>query len=332
MTGGGLRVGVVGLGVMGRNHVRVLRTMDGVDLVGVADPAGDAHRAADGVPVVTDVGELIDRGLDACTVAVPTEFHEEVGLRLASAGVAAIIEKPLAADSGAGRRLVEAFRHAGVVACVGHIERHNAAVKSMKERLADGALGDVYQITTSRQGPFPNRITDVGVVKDLATHDLDLTAWITDSPYTSVVARTVSRAGRPFEDLVVVIGVLADGTVTNHLVNWLSPVKERTITVTGAAGRFTADTLTADLTFHANGLIPATWDELSRFRGVTEGDMTRFALEKREPLAVELGQFCAAVRGEPAVVVTLEEGLRTLEVAEAVLRSAATGEVVGVVP
>jgi len=186
MTAGDLRVGVVGLGVMGRNHVRVLRTMDGVDLVGVADPAGDPHRSADGIPVFADVEQLVDQGLDACTVAVPTEFHESVGLRLASAGVAAMIEKPLAADSEAGRRLVAAFRRAGVVSCVGHIERHNAAVKSMKERLAEGALGDVYQITTSRQGPFPNRVTDVGVVKDLATHDLDLTAWVTGSPYASV--------------------------------------------------------------------------------------------------------------------------------------------------
>ncbi len=316
--------------MMGRNHVRVLRSLDGVELVGAVDPLGDVHHSAADLPLAPGLDALLDLGLDLCVVAVPTDAHEEVALRLAAAGVTTMIEKPLAGDVGAGVRLVEAFAAAGVTACVGHIERFNAAIKSMKDRLAAGALGDVYQVSTSRQGPFPGRVSDVGVVKDLATHDLDLTAWIAGSPYRSVAARTAMRAGRPHEDLVAVVGTLRDGTVTNHLVNWLSPVKERRVVVTGAKGCFSADTLTADLTFYANGLMPAEWSELSRFRGVSEGDMIRYALSKPEPLLVEHQQFCAAVRGEPATVVTLADALHTLRVAEAVLESARTGTVVDV--
>ena len=329
---GVLRAGVIGLGMMGRHHVRVLRSLPDVELVAVADPLGDVNRVALGVPVVDDLEALLALGIDVCVVATPTDVHEELGLALAGAGVHTLLEKPLAHDSAAGRRLVAAFDAAGVVGCVGHIERFNAATQSLQQRLGAGALGDVYQVVTSRQGPFPGRIRDVGVVKDLATHDLDLTQWLVGSPYTSVAARTAARAGREHEDLVAIVGSLADGTVTSHLVNWLSPVKERRITVNGSAGSFVADTLTADLTFYANGQVRSVWDDISRFRGVTEGDMVRYALEKPEPLMVELAQFLAAARGEPASVVSLTEGLATLEVAEAVLASAAVEQMVAVDP
>jgi UDP-N-acetylglucosamine 3-dehydrogenase len=102
----------------------------------------------------------------------------------------------------------------------------------------------VYQVVTRRQGPFPARIADVGVVKDLATHDIDLTAWVTQQPYSQVAAQTAYKSGREYEDLVAVTGQLADGTVTSHLVNWLSPFKERVTVITGEKGTFVADTLT----------------------------------------------------------------------------------------
>jgi len=327
-----LRAGVVGLGMMGRHHVRVLRAMPGVEVVGVVDPAGDPHRAAVGLPLLDDLDELLALHPDLCVVAAPTDAHEELGLRLAAAGVATLIEKPVAAGEKAGLALVEAFEDRGVVAAVGHIERFNAATQAMKDRIAAGQLGQLYQVATSRQGPFPGRVRDVGVVKDLATHDLDLTEWVVGAPYVTVAARTASRAGRPNEDMVVVVGTLADGTITNHLVNWLSPVKERKIVVSGSTGCLVADTLTADLTRYDNGQIASLWDDLSLFRGVTEGDMIRYALTKPEPLAAELEQFCAAVRGQPASTVSLREGLRTLRVAEAVLASARQGAVVEVAP
>jgi predicted dehydrogenase len=324
-----LRAGLIGVGMMGRHHARVLRSLDGVELVAVADPAGDPHGVAAGLPLLGSVDELIEAGVDMCMVAVPTAYHEEVGLALAAAGVHAMVEKPLASDTASARKLADAFEAAGLVGCVGHIERYNPALQTLRVRLQDGELGSVYQIVTRRQGPFPARIADVGVVKDLATHDIDLTAWVTQQLYVSVAARTAHKSGREHEDLVAVVGQLADGTVTNHLVNWLSPMKERVTIVTGERGTFVADTLTADLTYFANGSVPTTWDSIAKFRGVSEGDMIRFAIAKPEPLRVEHEAFRDAVLGKPADVVTMRQGLATVAVAEAMLESARTGGVVG---
>ncbi len=323
-----LRAGLIGLGMMGRNHARVLDGLSGVDLVAVADAGGDPHGVAKNRPVLAGVEELIAAGIDYCVVAVPTALHESVGLALAAAGVHALIEKPLAHDLAGAKRLAAAFAEAGLVGAVGHIERYNPALQSARARLEAGELGQVFQVITRRQGPFPARIADVGVVKDLATHDIDLTAWVTQHQFATIAARTVHRSGRPHEDLVAITGSLDNGAVTNHLVNWLSPFKERVTIITGEKGAFIADTLTADLTFHANGLVQSTWTDMARFRGVTEGDMIRYAIAKSEPLVLEHCAFRDAVRGEAADIVTLEQGLRTVEVAEAVLSSADTGQTV----
>jgi predicted dehydrogenase len=323
-----LRAGLIGVGMMGRHHARVLRSLDGVELVAVADPAGDPHGVAAGLPLLGSVDELVAAGVDMCMVAVPTAYHEEVGLALAAAGVHTMIEKPLAPDTASARKLAEAFEAAGLVGSVGHIERYNPALQSLRARLQEGELGSVYQIVTRRQGPFPARIADVGVVKDLATHDIDLTAWVTQSPFVSVSARTAHKSGREFEDLVALVGQLADGTVTSHLVNWLSPLKERVTIVTGERGTFVADTLTADLTFYANGSVPTTWDTIAKFRGVSEGDMVRYAIAKPEPLRSEHEAFRDAILGKDSDIVTMAQGMATVAVAEAALISAREGRVV----
>ncbi|OLT12031.1 dehydrogenase [Actinomadura sp. CNU-125] len=329
-----LRAGLVGLGVMGRNHARVLAGTDGVELVGVVDPAGRPGTVPAEVPLLGSLDELVALGVDYAVVACPTALHEEVGLRLAEAGVGALIEKPLADSVDAARRLVTAFESRGLVAGVGHIERYNPALQSMRARLEAGELGEVFQVVTRRQGPFPHRISDVGVVKDLATHDIDLTAWVTGQDYVSISAHTVARSGRPHEDMVAAVGRLSAGSMVNHLVNWLSPLKERTTVVTGERGCFVADTLTADLTFHANGELRNEWEALRAFRGVSQGDMIRYAIPKPEPLRVEHERFRDAVlagtdgTGGAGEIVTLRQALRTVEVSAAVLESAGTGETV----
>ncbi|MFG2088481.1 MULTISPECIES: Gfo/Idh/MocA family protein [unclassified Spirillospora] len=331
-----LRAGLVGLGAMGRNHARVLSELDGVELAGVTDPAGRPEFAPHGVPLLGSLDELLALGIDYAVVACPTASHQEVGLRLAEAGVAALIEKPLADSVAAAERLTTAFESRGLVAGVGHIERYNPALQSLRARLEAGELGEVFQVVTRRQGPFPHRIADVGVVKDLATHDIDLTAWVTGQDYVSISAHTVARSGRPHEDMVAAVGRLADDSMVSHLVNWLSPLKERTTVVTGERGCCVADTLTADLTFYANGEFGTQWEALRTFVGVSQGDMIRYAIPKPEPLLTEHERFRDAVRagtgaaggiaGGPAGdIVTLRQGLRTVQVSAAVLESAKVG-------
>ncbi|MBM7439173.1 Gfo/Idh/MocA family protein [Streptomyces sp. HB132] len=325
MTTTALKAGLIGLGSMGRNHARVLAGLEGVALAGVVDPMGDKNGWAQGAPVLPTLEDLIALGIDYAVVACPTALHGEIGLRLAHAGVGALIEKPLADTAEGARRLLDAFGSRNLVAGVGHIERCNPALHSLRGRLEAGDLGEVFQVVTRRQGPFPHRIADVGVVKDLATHDIDLTAWVTGRTYTSIAAHTVSKSGRPHEDMISAVGKLSDGTMVNHLVNWLSPLKERFTSVTGERGCFIADTLTGDLTFHSNAAVTTEWEALRAFRGVSEGDMIRYAIPKREPLLVEHELFRDAVMGLPADICTLRQGLRTVEVAEGLLESAATG-------
>jgi predicted dehydrogenase len=320
-----LRAGLIGIGSMGRHHARVLRGLDGVDLVAIADPGGDPHGVAGNLEVLPDIASLIKVGVDYVTVAVPTMLHEEIALALAAAGVHALVEKPLGPDVESAERIADAFDAAGLVGGVGHIERYNPAVQSLRARLDAGDLGDIYQIITRRQGPVPARIADVGVVRDLAPHDIDLAAWVTRSTYTSVSAQTAHRSGREFEDLVSITGRFANGVIVNHLVNWLSPMKERITVVTGERGAFVADTLTADLTFYANGTVATTWDAIAGFRGVSEGDVTRYAIPKPEPLGSEHAAFRDAVLGKPSDIVTMREGLATVRVVGAALESAKTG-------
>ncbi|MDA1366211.1 putative dehydrogenase [Glycomyces algeriensis] len=327
-----LRAGLIGLGAMGRNHARVLNSLDGVALVAVADPVADASAVPSGAALVATVEELIAVGVDYAVVACPTAYHEPVGLALAEAGIHALIEKPLAHTTAAASLLAEAFGSRGLVAGVGHIERYNPAIMSLRERLEAGELGEVLQVVTRRQGPFPHRIADVGVVKDLATHDIDLTSWVTGQSYRSITANTVSRSGREHEDMLSAVGRLSGGAIVNHSVNWLSPLKERTAVVTGDRGCFIADTLTGDLTFYANGVQDNEWEALRAFRGVSEGDMIRYAIRKREPLLVEHEQFRDAVLGKDAGIVDLRQGLATVVVSEQMLRSAATGRTVDLDP
>nr|WP_209070846.1 MULTISPECIES: Gfo/Idh/MocA family oxidoreductase [Winkia] len=323
-----MRYGLIGLGSMGRHHARNIRALEGVDLVAVADPYGDKFGVAGDLPVLPDVEALIEQNLDAAMVAVPTAFHAETALKLAAAGVHTMVEKPLASSIEDGEAMVKAFEEANLVGAVGYVERCNPALLEMRKRITEGQLGKVYQISTRRQSPFPARISDVGVVKDLATHDVDLTAWVADSAYETISAQTTYRAGREFEDMVIASGKLKNGILVNHTVNWLSPFKDRTTVVLGEKGALVAETVMGDLTFYENGKAPLGWDQIRNFRGVSEGEVTRYALQKREPLAVEHEHFRDAILGKAEEHVTMREALTTMKVIQGILDSAESGKAV----
>jgi len=200
-----LRAGLVGLGHMGRHHARVLRSLPAVELVAAVDSRPEVRAAFPDIEVLDTVPELLDRGVDMCVLATPTITHEQIAPQLAEAGVATLVEKPLAHDAKAAQAILEAFERHGTLGCVGHIERFNPALQDMRRRLAAGELGNLYQVVTRRQGPFPARITDAGVILDLATHDIDLTAWVTGATYRSVSARVAFKSGRRHEDLVALV-------------------------------------------------------------------------------------------------------------------------------
>lgn len=313
-----LRVGLVGLGSMGRNHARVLINMPETELVGIVDPAA-TENTHHGIPLVAGLDSLVRLGLDYCVVVTPTATHMDVASFFADNDVPCLIEKPLALTSQEAREISDRFETRGVPAAVGHIERYNPAIAALRRHLESETLGEVFQLATRRLSPLPSRISDVGVTLDLATHDIDLTRFVLASEYRQAHALLRSRPGRQHEDAIAVLGEMDDGTMVNHLVNWLSPMKERITVVTGDRGILIADTVFADLTFHQNGASGTTWDELAQFGGVVEGNVVRFALRKVEPLRAEHEDFAAFLRGEPHGVCTLADGASTVAVAEHLL-------------
>ena len=322
-----LRAALIGAGMMGKNHARVLSELEGVDFVAVVDELGDPHGIRGGAALLSDLEELSSLDVDFAVVATPTSTHEDIATWLFDSGIHTFIEKPVSTDTSSAQRILESCQKSGLQGAVGHIERFNPAIRELKNRLLEGEIGDVFQIATRRQGSFPARIGDVGVTKDLATHDIDLTMWVSQSDYSHVFAQSAHRSGREHEDMISVSGRLANGIIVNHVVNWLSPMKERVVVVTGDKGTFVADTLTGDLTLHENGVFTVDWESFATFRGVTEGNVTRFAYPKREPLRSELEGFRDAITRNGDDYVSLAEGVRVVEVADAVLTSSETGTV-----
>ncbi len=328
-----LRGAIVGLGMMGRHHARLLQATPSVAFAGAVDPGGDRYGAVR-VPddVYASIHELLEHGKpDFAIVAVPTDEHLAVARTLAAAGVHMLVEKPLAGTVAEAKEIIAACELAGVRAAVGHVERFNPALMELRKRTEDGQVGEIFLIGTERCGPFPDRVTDVGVVKDLATHDLDLVGWLGKSPIDVVAAQTAYRTGRAHEDLLLATGRLASGLAFSITVDWLTPTKIRRMRILGDRGMLVADTLTSDLVFHENGRVTSEWDSTQALRGVAEGNSTRYALNRREPLLVELEAFCDFVRGDASSpAVTLAEGLQTVRCAEQVLESARTLQTVRV--
>ncbi len=322
------RVAVVGTGSMGKNHVRVLREMPDIDLIGLVDPnLAVAKPLADryALPLYADVDALIEAGRpEAVVVATPTVHHGAVVSRLLEHGIHVLVEKPIASTRVEGQAMVELAERQGVVLSVGHVERFNPAVIAVRQYLNEGRLGKLIQIDARRLGPYPQHIGDVGVGVDLAVHELDIIRNLSGSEVVSVFAEVAHAIHTEREDLLVSVLRLANGTIGTLTISWLSPTKTRELCLTGARGMYRLNYLTQDLEFFENAAIDgqAGWDTMQILRGVSEGQMIRHAIRKKEPLRAELDAFLAAVRGEGPVVITGTDGLRALELAEALLTSA----------
>jgi UDP-N-acetylglucosamine 3-dehydrogenase len=320
------KVAVIGVGAMGRNHARVYAEMEAVELVGIADAdavaAGQVARRY-ATPAYTDYLDLLaEQRPDAVTIAVPTVDHLEVALEVINHGIHLLIEKPIAFRSDEACQIIQAAEDAGVQLMIGHIERFNPAVTALKARLAAGELGRVFQMDAHRQGPFPARVKDVGVVIDLAVHDLDVMRYVSGAEVIRVYAETERRIHSTREDLLTGLVRLDDGSIGTLTINWLTPTKIRDLYVTGECGLFRVDYLTQDLYFYENATAgDEEWETIRILRGVSEGRMIRHVVAKKEPLRAEQEAFLAAVHGEAPVAVTGIDGLKALELAQAVVTS-----------
>jgi len=297
-----LRVGVVGVGVMGSNHARVFAGLPGTELVGVADP--DRKQAEFvartlGCAAVADVDKLIERDVEAITIAAPTHLHRDIALTCIAHGIHVMVEKPIASSVEEGQEIIGAARRAGVTLMVGHVERFNPAVEAIKEAIRGE---DILSIGITRVGPFPPRMSNVGVVIDLAVHDIDLIRWFTESDIVEVQPQ-LSSAIAEREDIALLQFRTASGVLAHINTNWLTPFKARSVTVATRGKYIMGDLLTRQVT------------ECFGFKPDGSYSMRHLPVGHDEPLRAELIAFIQAVRDGNSPAVSGDEGVASLEIA-----------------
>jgi len=297
-----LRIGVIGAGIMGSNHARVLAGLPGTVLVGIVDPLPEHRTRATelvGCRAFATLDELLTQGVDAVTIAAPTHLHHEIALACIARNIHIMVEKPIASSVEEGHDIVAAAARAGVILMVGHVERFNPAVAAIKQAIS---AEDILSIGITRVGPFPPRMSNVGVVIDLAVHDIDLIRWFTESDIVEVQPQ-LSSAVAEREDIALLQFRTASGVLAHINTNWLTPFKARNVTVATRGKYVMGDLLTRQVT------------ECFGFKPDGSYSMRHLPVGHDEPLRAELIAFLRAVRsgGQPAV--TGDEGVASLEIA-----------------
>lgn len=333
ISGRPLRVAVIGAGSMGQNHLRVLSDYGAdAELVALSEPVDEVRTRAAGryqVPSYADYRVMLaTEKPDLVTVVVPTNLHADITMHALDAGVNVLVEKPIASTIEQAHAMIDLARARGVRLAVGHVERFNPAVVELKRQLEAGRLGRIFSMHSRRLGPFPPRIRDVGVILDLATHDMDVMRYLCGEDVEHVFAETQRRVHQSQEDLVLGLLRFSNAVVGVLDVNWLTPTKVRELSVTGERGMFLVNYLTQDLYFYENDYNAVEWDALRRVTGVSEGSMTRLKLNKAEPLRLEYNDIIGAIRDDHDVTVTGEDGLAVLTLAYSLIEAAHTKEVI----
>lgn len=292
-----MRVGVIGIGNMGRHHPRVYREL-GAELVGIADidfKKAQEIAAQYGTKAYSNYKELLNQGLDAVSIAVPTIRHKEVALAAIQMGVNLLIEKPIADSVQNAQEIVGAVEASEVKLMIGHIERFNPAVRKLKQIIDDGVLGKLVFISARRVGPFVPRVSDVGIIVDVATHDIDIIRHLISSECTSVFARSTRYKNMKGDAAIILMGF---GDVSASIeVNWYTPHKVRSLTVTGTEGIAYLDYLKQEVEVYN-----------------ADGKMTP-KIDKGEPLKLELEHFLDCIRKDRELLATGYDGLKALEIA-----------------
>jgi UDP-N-acetylglucosamine 3-dehydrogenase len=320
-----LRLGLAGLGSMGRNHLRVISNHPDTVLAAIADPDAAALEAAvaqTGAKGFADPLAMIGQAeLDGVVLAAPTTAHVGLALAAIERGLSVLVEKPLAATVEDGLAIVAAARLRNVRVQVGHVERYNPAVLEMGRLLRAGWLSTIYAITSRRAGPFPARIRDVGVTVDLGTHDVDMLSWIAGERPVRVYAETAQRLHATHEDLTFGLMHFPSGATGFLDVDWLTPAKRRSLVAVGEEGMFELDYLTQKLTFTRSNV--ENPQLIGGYATTFTGDVADIAIQSKEPLIAQLDEFVRVLRTGDKPYVDGEDGLWAVAIANALLTAAA---------
>jgi UDP-N-acetylglucosamine 3-dehydrogenase len=306
-----LNVAVIGCGFWGKNHARIYNDLGDVSLVAVADVNKEALRwigemySADQYLDSLDIFER--RDVEAVSICTPTVTHAELALAAMEAGKHVLVEKPMTDTATEAESLIKAAEKYNVHLAVGFVERFNPSVIEALRMVSEGEIGDVILARAHRVSRYPLRISDVGVVKDLAIHDVDIVRQLFDSEPETVYA-TAGRITHGFEDYANIILRFPGNRSAFIETNWLTPHKIRRLILTGSEGLITVEFITQEITVENN-----------------ERRYQPF-LETREPLTLELEDFVQSVLNDTPPKASGEDGLMALRICEAALESAEKGQ------
>ncbi|MFX1511649.1 MAG: Gfo/Idh/MocA family protein [Promethearchaeota archaeon] len=319
-----LRVGVVGTGAMGRNHVRVYSGMNDVELVAVSDSSPETlehittQYSCEGYLNFQDM--LKKENLDAVTIAVPTKLHLNVAKVFLEVGIHVLVEKPIAVSVEEAEKLITIAKENNRVLMVGHIERYNPAISKLEELISKGDLGKILTCSARRLGPYPPRITDVGVVIDWTVHDIDIMRLLCQSEPITVFCRGKS-VETSHEDYAIMLLEFENGVLGTIEADWLTQTRVRTLSVTGSKSFAELDYMNQQIELRGKvgDLKYQNFDELIK----RLGQLSRWQpfVEKREPLKNELEDFIRAIQTQTLPKATGADGLQSIKIASAALQS-----------
>lgn len=325
-----VRVAVIGAGNMGRYHVRNYMNIPQANLVAIADlnPATEHMAKEHGIKHYINYKEMLDNeNLEAVSIVVPTPFHAQVGKDVITRGINALVEKPIAASVAQANKLIELAKKHKVVFTVGHIERFNPVVRKLKQLIDSGKLGTVSSIVSKRVGGFPQVEPKTDVIIDLAVHDIDIMNYLLGKYPKKIHSHGSQTIHSSKVDSAHILLDYGDASGFAQA-NWMTPVKIRTISVTGSKGYAEGNYITQELVYYEHNMkkVNEGFETFVMTLGTPKKRTIKVAFQ--EPLAIELKNFLGHIRGNGKYpLVDPLDAREALRIAHAAIKKPQKGQV-----
>jgi len=307
-------VAVIGTGFWGRNQARVYKELEETELLAVCDI--DTERARNvakqfGVKPYVNAGKMLKRkDIEAVSICTWSTSLAKEALKALNAGKHVLVEKPMAANAKQAEKLLETAKKKDLHLTVGFLMRFIPGIQHIKKSVKNKTLGEIVCATAKRVSRWPERIGDVGVVKDLSIHDIDIMRYLFNEDPVSVYAKAGNMKHRKFEDYAQIMLTFREGKSAFIESNWLTPYRTRNLTVTGSKAIMKLDFITQELTIE------------------NEKETVQPRYPWQEPLKLELQHFAKCILGKEKPLINGIDGLKALRIAEAALKSSKTGKAV----
>jgi len=293
-------IAIIGLGIMGKNHYNILKQLPNINIVSLCDIDNTTNYQE---PFYTNIDDMLKKEkIDAAIIAAPTFLHKEIAIKCIKYNIDLFIEKPVASSVQEALELNNIIKNSNIKSCVGHIERFNPAIKALIKEIADK---EILSVSITRNGPFPQRISDVGILTDLSVHDTDLIRFITKKDIVKSSIFSSQKIHKTHEDNAVLSFILEGDILASISTSWLTPYKKRVVEI---AYR---ETPQSNIKYIKANLLTQT---LTLYNSQT--DAKEYSVPKTNALQEELNEFITYIStGDKGNLASVEDSIITLEIA-----------------